>query len=222
MAGDRSEADVTTETVLYDYWRSSASYRVRIALNLVGESYRSVPVDLLAGAHRAPEHLARNPQGLVPVLDIDGERLTQSLAIIAYLAETRPEVGLLPADVIGRQRVRALSYVIAMDIHPVCNLGVVAHVMEAAEDGEAARRAWMQKFIGEGLAALEVLLSHPSTGSYCHGESPTMADICLVPQVYNARRWEVDLSGCPRIVAIDARCAEIDGFGQAHPDRVRP
>ncbi|ACP26738.1 maleylacetoacetate isomerase protein [Sinorhizobium fredii NGR234] len=211
-----------TETVLYDYWRSSASYRVRIALNLVGEGYRSVPVDLLAKAHRAPEHLARNPQGLVPVLDIDGERLTQSLAIVEYLAETRPQVGFLPADVIGRQRVRALSYAVAMDIHPICNLGVVAHVMAAAQDGEAARRAWMQKFIGEGFAAFESLLDHPSTGSYCHAESPTMADICLVPQVYNARRWEVDLSGCPRIVAIDARCAEIDGFARAHPDRVRP
>lgn len=211
-----------TETVLYDYWRSSASYRVRIALNLVGENYRSVPVDLLAQAHRSPEHLARNPQGLVPVLDIDGERLTQSLAIVEYLAETRAESGLLPADVIGRQRVRALSYAIAMEIHPVCNLGVVAHVMETAQDGEATRRAWMRRFIGEGLRAVEQMLDHRSTDSFCHGQAPTMADICLVPQVYNARRWEVDLSDCPRILAIDARCAEIDAFAWAHPDRVRP
>ena len=131
---------MANETVLYDYWRSSASYRVRIALNLVGESYRSAPVDLLAQAHRAPEHLARNAQGLVPVLDIDGERLTQSLAIVEYLAETRKGSGFLPEDVIGRQRVRALSYAIAMEIHPVCNLGIVAHVVAGAEDGEAARR----------------------------------------------------------------------------------
>jgi maleylacetoacetate isomerase len=213
---------VTCETILYDYWRSSASYRVRIALNLVGESYRSVPVDLVAKVHRASEHLARNPQGLVPVLDIDGQRFNQSLAIIEYLAETRPESGFLPNDAIGRQRVRALSYAIAMDIHPVCNLGVVAHVMEAAPDGEIARRAWMQKFIGEGLAAFERLLDHPATGAFCHGDTPTMADICLMPQVYNARRWEVDLSRCPRIVAIDAHCAEIDGFARAHPDRAKP
>ncbi|WP_026186710.1 maleylacetoacetate isomerase [Ensifer sp. BR816] len=213
---------MANETVLYDYWRSSASYRVRIALNLVGESYRSAPVDLLAQAHRAPEHLARNAQGLVPVLDIDGERLTQSLAIVEYLAETRKGSGFLPEDVIGRQRVRALSYAIAMEIHPVCNLGIVAHVVAGAEDGEAARRAWMRKFIGEGLAAFERLLDHPSTGSFCHGESPSMADICLVPQVYNARRWEVDLSLCPRIVAIDTRCAEVDAFARAHPDRSKP
>ncbi|HXV29537.1 MAG TPA: maleylacetoacetate isomerase [Sinorhizobium sp.] len=210
------------ETVLYDYWRSSASYRVRIALNLAGESYRSVPVDLLAKAHRGQDHLARNPQGLVPVLDIDGERFTQSLAIIEYLAETRSATVFLPADAIGRQRVRALSYAIAMDIHPVCNLGVVAHVMAGAADAEAARRAWMRKFIGEGLAALERMLDHAATGTFCHGDRPTMADICLVPQVYNARRWEVDLSACPRIITIDAHCAAIDAFATAHPDRAKP
>jgi maleylacetoacetate isomerase len=209
------------ETVLYDYWRSSASYRVRIALNLIGEDYRSVPVDLVAGAHRSPDHLARNPQGLVPVLDVDGTRLTQSLAIIEYLAETRPGSFFLPGDAIGRQRVRALSYAIAMDIHPVCNLGVVAHVMAGAADAEAARGAWMQKFIGEGLAAFERMLDHPSTGTFCHGDRPTMADICLVPQVYNARRWQVDLSQCPRNVAIAARCAEIDAFARAHPDQAK-
>lgn len=208
-----------SETVLYDYWRSSASYRVRIALNSLGESYRSVPVDLLAKAHKAPEHLARNPQGLVPVLEIDGERFTQSLAIIEYLSETRADSSFLPSDAVGRQRVRMLSYAIAMDIHPVCNLSVVSHVMANAEDGEAARRNWMRKFIGEGLAAFERLLDHPATGRFCHGESPTMADFCLVPQVYNARRWDVDLSACPRLVAIDQNCAEIEAFARAHPDR---
>ncbi|OCP15251.1 maleylacetoacetate isomerase [Ensifer sp. LC163] len=207
------------ETVLFDYWRSSASYRVRIALNSLGETYRSVPVDLLAKAHRQAEHLDRNPQGLLPVLDIDGERLTQSLAIIEYLAETREKAGFLPDDAIGRQRVRALSYAIAMDIHPVCNLGVVSFVMANAEDGEAARRDWMRKFIGEGLAAFERLLDHPSTRRFCHGDSPGMADFCLVPQVYNARRWDVDLSACPKLIAIDQRCAEIDAFARAHPDR---
>ncbi|MBZ7923395.1 maleylacetoacetate isomerase [Ensifer adhaerens] len=208
-----------SETVLYDYWRSSASYRVRIALNSLGESYRSVPVDLLAKAHKAPEHLARNPQGLVPALDIDGERFTQSLAIIEYLAETRVASGFLADDAIGRQRVRMLSYAVAMDIHPVCNLGVVSYVMANAEDGEAARRNWMRKFIGEGLAAFERLLDHSATGRFCHGDSPTMADFCLVPQVYNARRWDVDLTACPRVVAIDQNCAEIEAFARAHPDR---
>ncbi|WDZ76166.1 maleylacetoacetate isomerase [Ensifer adhaerens] len=208
-----------SETVLYDYWRSSASYRVRIALNSLGESYRSVPVDLLAKAHKAAEHLARNPQGLVPVLEIDGERFTQSLAIIEYLDETRPDAGFLTADAVGRQRVRMLSYAIAMDIHPTCNLGVVSYVMVNAEDGEAARRNWMRKFIGEGLAAFERLLDHPATGRFCHGDSPTMADFCLVPQVYNARRWDVDLSAYPRLVAIDEHCAEIEAFARAHPDR---
>ncbi|CAN7262672.1 maleylacetoacetate isomerase [Ensifer adhaerens] len=208
-----------SETVLYDYWRSSASYRVRIALNSLGESYRSVPVDLLAKAHKAPEHLVRNPQGLVPVLEIDGERFTQSLAIIEYLAETRATSGFLPDDAIGRQRVRSLSYAIAMDIHPVCNLSVVSHVMANAEDSEAARRNWMRKFIGEGLAAFERLLDQSATGRFCHGDMPTMADFCLVPQVYNARRWDVDLSACPRLVAIDQNCAEIEAFARAHPDR---
>ncbi|MBD9558776.1 maleylacetoacetate isomerase [Ensifer sp. ENS03] len=208
-----------SETVLYDYWRSSASYRVRIALNSLGESYRSVPVDLLAKAHKAPDHLVRNPQGLVPVLEIDGERFTQSLAIIEYLAETRATSGFLPDDAIGRQRVRSLSYAIAMDIHPVCNLSVVSHVMANAEDSEAARRNWMRKFIGEGLAAFERLLDHSATGRFCHGDMPTMADFCLVPQVYNARRWDVDLSACPQLVAIDQNCAEIEAFARAHPDR---
>lgn len=207
------------ETVLYDYWRSSASYRVRIALNSLDQAYRSVPVDLLARAHRQSDHLDRNPQGLLPVLDIDGERLTQSLAIIEYLAETREKTGFLPDDAAGRQRVRALCYAIAMDIHPVCNLGIVSYVMANAADGEAARRDWMRKFIGEGLTAFERLLDHPATGSFCHGDTPGMADFCLVPQVYNARRWEVDLSACPKLVAIDQRCAEIDAFARAHPDR---
>jgi maleylacetoacetate isomerase len=139
--------------VLYDYWRSSASYRVRIALAMLGIDYRTVSVDLLAAAHKTPEHLARNPQGKVPVLDIDGHVLTQSLAIIEYLHETRPGSTVLPADPVGRQRVRALSDAIAMDIHPICNTGTINHVMELTSGGNDVRVAWMQKFIGEGLAA---------------------------------------------------------------------
>ena len=211
-----------TDTVLFDYWRSSASYRVRIALNMLAIPYGSVSVDLLSGEHKQAEHLDRNPQGLVPALQIDGHMLTQSLAIVEYLAETRPGTALLPADPLGRQRVRALSYAIAMDIHPTCNLGVVFHVMQQANDPEAARSAWMRKFIGEGLQAFERLLDNPATGGFCHGNTPSMADLCLVPQIYNARRWAVDLTVCPRTVAIADRCAALPAFVASHPDQAAP
>lgn len=211
-----------TDTVLFDYWRSSASYRVRIALNMLAIPYSSVPVDLLAGEHKQAEHLTRNPQGLVPALRIDGQMLTQSLAIIEYLSETRPNASLLPPDPVGRHRVRALSYAIAMDIHPTCNLGVVFHVMQQSSDPDAARSAWMRKFIGEGLAAFERLLDNPATGDFCNGDRATMADLCLVPQVYNARRWNVDLTACTRTMAIADRCAALPAFAAAHPDQVAP
>jgi maleylacetoacetate isomerase len=203
--------------VLFDYWRSSASYRVRIALNLLGIEYDAVHVNLLKQEHKSPEHLARNPRGAVPVLDIDGLRLTQSLAIIEYLHETRPGSSLLPGDASGRARVRALADAIAMDIHPVCNLGPTGYVMELTGGGDAVRKAWMQKFIGEGLAAFELLLDHPASGRFCHGDTPTMADLCLAPQLYNALRWEVDLGAMPRTVAICKACESIDAFARAYP-----
>lgn len=208
------------ETVLFDYWRSSASYRVRIALNMLAIPYRSVAVDLLAGEHKQPEHLARNPQGLVPALEIDGQILTQSLAIIEYLSETRPGSSLLPSDPVARQRVRALSYAIAMDIHPICNLGVVFHVMQQSQDPDTARSAWMRKFIGEGLGAFERMLDSPETGEFCHGDQPSMADLCLVPQIYNARRWGIDLSAFPRATVIGGNCEQLPVFARAHPDQV--
>lgn len=205
--------------VLYDYWRSSASYRVRIALNMLGEAYDSMPVDLLAGDQKSAEHTARNPQGLVPALMIDGRLFTQSLAIIEYLDETR-QAGFLPAAPVGRARVRALAYAVAMEIHPICNTGVANHVVELTGGGEAARKAWMQRFIGQGLAALEAMLDDGQAGAFCHGDTPGMADFCLVPQLYNARRWEVDVSGFSNILRIGENCAGLEAFAAAAPERV--
>ncbi|MDF2374451.1 MAG: maleylacetoacetate isomerase [Rhizobiaceae bacterium] len=208
--------------VLYDYWRSSASYRVRIALNLLGIAYDAVAIDLLAKAHIAEEHRARNPQGLVPALAIDGQMLTQSLAIIEYLDETRPTAGLLAADALGRARVRTLSYAIAMEIHPVCNLSVISDVMQRTGGGDAVRSDWMQTYIRKGLVAFEALLGDGKSGLFCHGDTPTMADLCLVPQVYNAKRWGADISDLPLLNAICDHCAGIEAFAAAHPDRVGP
>jgi len=206
-------------TRLYDYWRSSASYRVRMALNLVGEGFDTLPVDLLKAEQVGPDNLARNPQGLVPTLEIDGLSLTQSLGIIEYLNDTRG--GLLPADAAGRARVRALSYAVAMEIHPVCNLRVGRHA-EAASGGAITMAGWQHKFISEGLAALEVMLDHPATGRFCHGDSVTMADLCLLPQVYNANRWGVDVTSHSHISRIVAELAAIPALAAAHPDKVKP
>ena len=210
-----------SEVVLYDYWRSSAGYRVRIALNLAGIAYRSVPVDLLKREHKSLEYLKRNPQGLVPAIEIDGLLLTQSLAIIEYLDETRGLGSILPLAAMERAKVRALAHSIAMDIHPICNSGVVFHVMEITGKGEEARTGWMKKFIGEGLAAVEIML-RANQGPLCFGPSPTLADICLLPQVYNARRWGVDMTRFSRINGICEKLEQIDAFARASPERVKP
>jgi maleylacetoacetate isomerase len=208
------------EVVLYDYWRSSASFRVRIALNMLAIDYRTVPVNLLDGSHRNADYLKLNPQGLVPTLVIDGMALTQSLSIIEYLAEVRPESGLLPREPAGRQRVRALAYAVAMDIHPVCNMHVAAHLMTLTDKANA-REEWMKHFIADGLRKLEVMLLDRD-GRFCFGDAPTMADLCLVPQLYNARRWQVDIADFKRILDIDGKCAELPAFQAAHPDQVKP
>lgn len=208
------------DVVLYDYWRSSASYRVRIALNMLGISYRTVPINLLEGRQKSPEYLELNPQGLVPTLVIDGQVMTQSLSIVEYLAELRPERGLLPAGIADRQHVRTLAYAIAMDIHPICNMHVAAYVMTITDKGDA-REEWMRHFIADGLRKIERMLGK-FDGAFSFGDTPGMADICLVPQVYNARRWGVDLTDLTRIVEIDGRCAKLSAFQAAHPDRAKP
>ncbi len=206
--------------VLYDYWRSSAAYRLRITLNLLELPYTSIPVDLRAGEQRQKANLQRNPQGLVPTLDIDGHSLTQSLAIIEYLDETRSG-GLLPPEPLGRARVRRLSYAIAMEIHPVCNLSVARFGTENSA-GNLSMRDWMHAFIPRGLAAVETMLAEAETGLYAHGDRVSMADICLLPQVYNATRWEIDLDQMPRISRLAARLAEIPAFARAYPDAHAP
>ncbi len=205
---------------LYDYWRSSAAYRLRITLNLLGLDYDQIPVDLVKGEHRAAANMARNPQGLVPTLEIDHHSLTQSLAIIEYLHETR-HTQLLPETALGRARVRQISYAIAMEIHPVCNLSVAKHASENS-GGNITMQSWMQTFIPRGLAAVETLLAAPQTGQYCHGDSITMADICLVPQIYNATRWGVDMAQYPEIERIMATLNQIKAVSDAYPDNHQP
>jgi len=211
-----------TDVVLYDYWRSSASFRVRIALHLKGIPFSTVAVNLLDGSQRSAAHLTRNPQGFVPALAIDGMMMTQSLAILEYLDARMPEPPLLPDDPAEAARLRAIAHAIAMEIHPICNPSVVAH-HAAAFDGDADdKAAWMRHFINKGLRAVDRLADHPRTDSFLHGDAPGLADCVLVPQIYNARRWGVDLAAMPRLVAIDAACMALPSFRAAAPEAVKP
>jgi maleylacetoacetate isomerase len=203
---------------LHDYWRSSAAYRVRIALNFKGLAYEQVAVDLRAGAQRTPEFLEINPQRLVPVLEDDGVRLTQSLPILNYLEERYPEPALLPKDAAGRATSRAIAVAIACEIHPLNNLRVLQYLERDLGLGEAQRLVWYHHWVAEGFRAIETMLAR-SAGAFCVGDAPSLADVCLVPQVYNARRYQCELAPYPTIGRIDERCRQIVAFAKAAPER---
>jgi len=203
---------------LYDYWRSSAAYRVRIALNLKGLACQQVSIDLRAGAQRSADFLERNPHGLVPCLD-DGEVvLDQSLAILEYLEERHPEPPLLPQGAEARAAARSIALAIACEIHPLNNLRVLQFLKREAGLDEAARAAWYRHWIALGLGALEARLA-ARAGRFCIGDRPSFADICLVPQMYNARRYECDLAPYPTLCRIDEACRGLEPFARAVPER---
>jgi maleylacetoacetate isomerase len=208
-------------TVLYTYWRSSASYRVRIALNLKGLEYGSRAVNLVRGGgeQKKAEYLELNPQGLVPLLIIDGLAISQSLAIIEYLEERWPEPPLLPSEPAARARVRSLALAIACDIHPPNNSGVHRYLGQEMGIGEEGRLSWYRHWIDVGFGAIETRLSRDSeTGRFCHGDLPGLADIFLVPQVYNAQRFDCDMSRFPQIMRINEACLELEAFHRAAPE----
>ncbi|HEX7983368.1 MAG TPA: maleylacetoacetate isomerase [Duganella sp.] len=208
---------------LYTYFRSSAAYRVRIALNLKGLAYEAQPVHLLrdGGEHLADAYRAVNPSKLLPTLeDDDGAVIGQSLAILEYLEDTRPQTPLLPADPVGRARVRALALTVVADTHPLGNLRVLKYIKGEMGQTEEVKLEWHRHWLRSGLATLESLLAGDArTGVYAHGDTPTIADCCLVPHVFNAQRFEVDMAPYPTVMRINAACAELPAFQQAHPSK---
>jgi maleylacetoacetate isomerase len=207
-----------TAPILYDYWRSSAAYRVRIALNLKGVEYESRQVDLRDDEQKADAYRALNPQGLVPMLEIDGHRLTQSLAIINYLDLRYPNQPLLPASAAERAHVVAMAMAIACDIHPLNNLRVLKYLKNELGHSQEEIDAWYVHWIGEGLPALEAMAA-PGAGKFLFGNAPTGADICLVPQLYNARRFDVPLDDYPTLLRAEENANNLEAFAAAHPDR---
>lgn len=206
---------------LYGYFRSSAAFRVRIALNLKGLAYGQVPVHLRKNEQQKPDFLAMQPQGLVPALEDEGAVFIQSLAIIEYLDETHREPPLLPADAAGRARVRALAQAIACDVHPIDNLRVLRYLVRPLGHDEAAVEAWYNHWIKLGFDGIERLLESDSkTGTFCHGDRPGLADICLVPQVYNSKRYpSFDLAPYPTIRRIFDACMKLEAFERARPEK---
>jgi maleylacetoacetate isomerase len=205
---------------LYGYFRSSAAFRVRIALNLKGLAYEGASIHLRRGDQAQAGFLAVNPQGLVPALETDGQILIQSIAIIEYLDETHPESPLLPRDAAGRARVRALAAIVACDIHPLNNLRVLRYLHRPLGQDQTAIETWYNHWIDAGFQALESKLAGDArTGAFCHGDAPGLADIALVPQVVNAERYELDLAPYPTINRIFENCIQLDAFADAHPNR---
>ena len=205
--------------ILHDYFRSSAAYRVRIALNIKGLAAERRYVHLRKGEQRGAGYLELNPYGLVPMLEVGGRRLTQSLAIIEYLDEKHPLPPLLPEGAEDRAWVRSVALAIACDIHPLNNLRVLKHLKSAYGLDEPTRDEWYRHWVREGLGPLEAQLAARAHGPYCAGDTPTLADVCLVPQVANALRLNVDMAPYPRIAAIDAACQRLAPFADARPDR---
>ncbi len=207
---------------LYTYFRSSAAYRVRIGLNLKGLQYEAIPVHLVrSGGEQLLEPYRKvNPAGLVPSLQDGSHTLTQSLAILEYLDEAYPATPLLPAAPLERARVRALAQTIACDIHPINNLRVLKYLKDELKIDEEAKTKWYRHWIELGLGALEQMLAQdPATGDFCHGNTPTIADCCLVPQIYNAQRFKIDMSPYPTVMAINDRCNALPAFAAAHPSQ---
>lgn len=204
--------------ILHGYWRSGAAYRVRIALALKGIAYETQGHDLRTGAQKAADYVALNPQGMVPALQIDGAVLTQSPAILEWLEETHPQPPLLPVDPLDRARVRAMAALIVCDIHPLNNLRVGKSLREDFGADQAAVDAWAARWIVPGFTALEALVARDGDG-WCFGNAPTLADACLIPQIYSAHRFNVPLDAFPRLLAIDAAARAHPAFIAAHPDR---
>lgn len=208
-----------THLVLHDYFRSSASFRVRIALNMKGLDYERVEVSLIAGEQKSDAYLELNAQGLVPMLVVDGEPIIQSLAIIDWIDRTWPEPRLIPDDPMPRAIALAQAQVITTDIHPLNNLRVLKYLTRDLGLNEQTKERWIATWIAQGFDALEAMAGD---GTYLGGDAPGIADCCLVPQMFNARRFEVPLDAYPRLLSIEAACMELDAFRRAHPDTMKP
>jgi maleylacetoacetate isomerase/maleylpyruvate isomerase len=203
---------------LYTYFRSSAAFRVRIALNLKRLAYEPVFVHLAKGEHRQPQYAEVNPQALLPTLELDdGTRLTQSLAIIEWLDEKHPAPALLPKGALARSRVRSLAYLVACEIHPLNNLRVLQHLKRALGQSQEQIDNWYRHWIADGLAKLEAELARPGTGKFCHGDAPSMADCCLVPQIFNAKRYNSELTPYPVTLRVFENCMKLEAFDRAQP-----
>ena len=204
--------------ILYDYYRSSAAYRVRIGLNLKGIDYERRPVNLLESEQKGDEYHALNPQGLVPMLEIDDHRLTQSLSILVYLDQRFPDPPLMPRSAPDGAHVRSMALAVACDIHPLNNLRVLKYLKHELEQPQERIDHWYVHWITEGLCSLETVAA-PRAGEFLFGDAPTIADVCLVPQLYNARRYDVPLDDYPTLLRADSNAKRLDAFAAAHPDR---